>query len=275
MNNNFIKKNIFIVSISSDIGANLAKFWLSEGHSVAGTYRKKSSLTNSLESMGVDLYRLDLKSTNSCIQFMKEISHDYLWDALIIGAGDLNPVGQFIKTNFKLWEESIRINFTGQFEVLQKMIPLANTYNNNSPVCLFFAGGGTNGAVKNYSAYTISKIASIKMVELLDAEIPNITFTILGPGRVETKIHKPTLESSFEEIGEEFYKTKTMLENNTCFPLEDVIQCCDWLIYQDRKLIGGRNFSAEYDPWNDSKIFKIIDNFDIFKLRRHGNDFFK
>ena len=268
------KKNIFIISISSDIGANLAKYWLSKGHSVSGTYRKKSNLTKDLESLGINLYHFDLKSSKSCLKFLGQISNNYKWDALIIGAGNLNPVGPFIKTNFTLWEKSIRVNFVGQLEILQKMIPLANTKSNPSPVCLFFAGGGTNSAVKNYSAYTISKIASIKMVELLDAEILDISFTIVGPGPVKTKIHQATLGSSFEEIGEHFYKTKHMLENNLCYPIENVIECCDWLIQQKKNLIGGRNFSAVHDPWNNTKISKIADNPDLFKLRRNGNNFF-
>ena len=42
-------------------------------------------------------------------------------------------------------------------------------------------------------AYTLSKIASIKAVELLDAE-KDTKFTILGPGWVKTKIHKSTID---------------------------------------------------------------------------------
>ena len=159
-------------------------------------------------------------------------------------------------------------------QILQKFIPSANTKNNSSPVCLFFAGGSTNNASKNYSAYTISKIASIKMVELLDAELPDISFTILGPGPVNTKIHQATLNTSFEKIGEYYDKTKNMLDNNLCYPIENVIKCCDWLIHQKRSLIGGRNFSAVHDPWDQSKISKISSNPDLFKLRRYGNDFF-
>lgn len=269
-----IKKNIFIISISSDIGADLAKFWLSKGHSVSGTYRNKSDLTDSLDTLGVKLYHLDLKSSQSCNHFLGQISSDYKWDALIVGAGDQNPVGSFVKINFKLWEESIRVNFVGQMEVLQNMIKFANTKSNPSPVCLFFAGGGTNGPVKNYSAYTISKIASIKMVELLDDEITNISFTIVGPGWVKTKIHQATLDSSYEEIGENFYKTKNMLENDLCYPIENVVMCCDWIIQQEKSLISGRNFSAVHDPWNDKKITKIANSSDLFKLRRFGNNFF-
>ena len=252
----------------------MANYWLSKGHSVSGTYRNKSDITKDLEASNVDLYYLDLKSTQSCKEFLNQISSDYKWDALIIGAGDQNPVGQFLKTDFETWEDSIRINFVGQMEVLQKMIKFANVKSKISPVCLFFAGGGTNNAVKNYSAYTISKIASIKMVELLDAEISNISFTIIGPGWVKTKIHQATLNSSYAEIGENFHKTKQMLDNDLCFPIEKVVMCCDWIIHQKRNLISGRNFSAVHDPWSDSRIKKIANNSDLFKLRRYGNNFF-
>ena len=36
-------------------------------------------------------------------------------------------------------------------------------------------------------AYTLSKIASIKAVELLDAEVKDTKFTILGPGGLRLK----------------------------------------------------------------------------------------
>ena len=76
------KKNIFILSISSDIGASLAKFWLSKGHSVSGTYRKKSDLTKDLEQLGINLYHLDLKSPKSCLNFSGPISNSYKWDTI-------------------------------------------------------------------------------------------------------------------------------------------------------------------------------------------------
>lgn len=269
------KKHIFIISISSDIGAELAKYWLSQGHSVSGTIRKKSILTDNLEKLGVDLFKLDLASIESCEKFLEKLPNNYRWDSLVVGAGDQSPIGSFLKTNFESWESSLRINFVGQMQILQGMISHANIKSKNSPVCIFFAGGGTNGAVINYSAYTISKIASIKMMELLDAEISQIAFTIVGPGWVKTKIHQATLDASFETVGENFFKTKQMLDNDLCFPIERVVKCCDWLIYQKRDLIGGRNFSAEHDPWDDKKILKIADDPNIFKLRRHGNNLFK
>ena len=139
-----------------------------------------------------------------------------------------------------------------------------------------FAGGGTNSATIDYSAYTISKIASIKMIELLDAEINDTTFSILGPGWVKTKIHDATLQSE-EAAGENYIKTLDMLDKNgeKCNPMEDVIKCCNWILSSDRELVGGRNFSLVFDPWDSKDIEKIRDDSNNFKLRRFGNEIFQ
>ena len=56
-------------------------------------------------------------------------------------------------------------------------------FRNNKEVSnvIFFAGGGTNSATPAYSAQTLGKIALIKAVELLNDEIEDVKFFILGP----------------------------------------------------------------------------------------------
>ena len=107
--------------------------------------------------------------------------------------GTQEPAGPFVTCNFDAWEESVRVNFTGQIRIIQELLPTRRVHPALEPLVLLFAGGGTNNATVNYSAYTISKIALIKMCELLDAEVPDTRFAILGPGWVKTKIHEATL----------------------------------------------------------------------------------
>jgi short-subunit dehydrogenase len=268
-------KNIFILSISSDIGEALAHFWLDQGYKVAGTYRTWSDSLASLEEKGAKLHFLDIGSSSSFENLMKTLPAGFSWDVLVISVGDQNPIGAFSKTKFSDWATSINVNFVGQMEFLHHMLPFCRQGKKVSPKCIFFAGGGTNGPVINYSAYTISKIASIKMVELLDAEIPEISFTILGPGWVKTKIHDATLASSEKIVGDNFLKTKEMLESNSCHPIERVVDCCNWVINASSAVVSGRNFSVVHDPWDTKAINEIANEPDVFKLRRHGNDFFE
>ena len=62
------------------------------------------------------------------------------------------------------------------------------------------------------------------MVELLDAEIIDTTFSILGPGWVKTKIHDSTLKAG-NAAGKNYEKTIQMLENNgsECYPMEKLL----------------------------------------------------
>ena len=57
--------------------------------------------------------------------------------------------------------------------------------------------------------------------------------------------------------------------------MSKVIQCCNWLINADKALVGGRNFSSVFDPWNSKKITKLKKDSNLFKLRRYGNNFLK
>ena len=137
---------------------------------------------------------------------------------------------------------------------------------------ILFAGGGTNSATKYYSAYTISKIALIKMCELLSAEILDIRFSIVGPGWVKTKIHDATLTAG-ERAGKNYEKTKFKLQSDELTTMKDVLDCCDWLISSPRELISGRNFSTVFDKWGTEELFEaLIRDSDMYKLRRHGNE---
>ena len=159
------KSQNIIISISSDIGFSLAKKWLKSGKSVIGTYRTQSSLCDELENMGANLLHCDLEDKSSIINAISSINNLDSWETLTLAAGHQEPVGNFLDCDFKNWNQSIMVNFTSQLNILHGL--MSNKSKKRSSV-LFFAGGGTNNATIAYSAYTVSKIALIKMVELLE-----------------------------------------------------------------------------------------------------------
>ena len=123
-------------------------------------------------------------------------------------------------------------------------------------------------------AYTLSKITSIKAVELLDAELKDTKFSILGPGWVKTKIHKSTIDQPLNS-GNNYQKTLQNFKKNNFYPMSKLIKCCNWLLNSNKKLVGGRNFSSVFDPWDNKKINMIKKDPNLFKLRRFGNNFIK
>ena len=268
-----MKHVAIIISASSDIGTAICSRWKSNNWEVYGTYRTESTATNALASIGVKLVYCDLADIDSirdsCSQ-LRTICPQ--WDALVICPGTMQPVGAFSDGNFDDWEESVKVNFSSQLRIIQQLLPARRAKSVLEPIVLLFAGGGTNSAPKNYSAYTISKIALIKMTELLDAEIPDTRFAIIGPGWVKTKIHEVTLKAGMR-AGENYRLTEDKLAGNDFTPMETVLDCCDWVVNAPREIVSGRNFSAVNDKWSTDELTKkLASNPDMYKLRRHGNE---
>lgn len=260
-----------IFSISNDFGIALANDWLNAGHVVTGTYRTYSDRLDKLAHKGAVLHKCDM-GVAAEINFVCEKMNLEKWDVLCIAPASLDPVGEFIKTDFDEWEHSIQLNFTSQMRALHQMLPARNIHTENGPIVILFAGGGTNNATMNYSAYTVSKIAQIKMTELLDAEVFDTRFTIIGPGWVKTKIHESTIKAGIDGAGGNFQKTIDKLTASGDVPVEKVVECCNWAIGAKRKIISGRNFSLVFDKWGDEELDVILlQNNEMYKLRRHGN----
>ena len=259
-----------ILSISSDIGTALAEEWNRDGIEVIGTYRTWSDNCKKLKELGIQLIQCDFtdkKSVESAISSSVQISH---WNVLVLAAGDQNPIGLFRDVVFDDWEKSVNANFMGMLRFLH--IALNQQRNSENRTVIMFAGGGTNNATERYSAYTVSKIASIKMCELLDYELSDTKFTILGPGWVRTKIHSSTLESSIN-AGENYQRTLAKLASNDLSPVENVIACCNWVIAQPKEVVGGRNFSVVHDSWkSDGLVAALKLDSNIYKLRRFANE---
>jgi NAD(P)-dependent dehydrogenase (short-subunit alcohol dehydrogenase family) len=186
--------------------------------------------------------------------------------------GTQDPVGAFIECSFDEWEESVRVNFTSQMRIIRELLSSRRVNSALGPCVLLFAGGGTNSAPVNYSAYTVSKIALIKMCELLHAEISDTRFAMVGPGWVKTKIHDSTLKAGVR-AGANYQRTIDKLVSNQCTPMDQVLDCCDWLVDASRELVGGRNFSVVFDMWGTEQLAKMLaEDPNMYKLRRHGND---
>lgn len=261
-----------IISISSDIGYALATRWRKRGMEVAGTYRRASGLTDDLKLSGVRIFHCDVASAASVRRVCARLRRAYpQWNYLVLCPGTLQPVGAFTDSDFAEWQRSVEVNFIRQMQFVRELLPSRSKIKNHPPVVVFFAGGGTNNATVNYSAYTISKIALIKMCELLDAEIPDTNFVILGPGWVKTKIHQETLQAG-QKAGANYPKTLDRIASDKFTPMERVLDCCDWAVAAPRKAAGGRNFSVVFDKWGTSALIKkLLADPDMYKLRRYRN----
>lgn len=259
-------KRAVVISASSDIGGALCKDWIERGWEVLGTYRSVPPpfLSSSIHCDLSDSFSIE----KAIVTLQKKMPE---WDVLAFANGTMNPIGDFEKVPFSDWEQGVSVNLLKPLQILHSLLP----YRHPQATVLFFAGAGSNGSAPSYSAYALSKIALIKICELLDAEIPDVRFVIVGPGWVKTKIHQETLEAQ-AGAGKNYQITLEHLNKNEEFtPMKEVIRCCNWLIHSSLKEVGGRNYSVVYDHCGEEELEKLLkENPDMYKLRRHGNGSF-
>jgi len=249
-----IKKAI-ILSASSEIGFAVAMDFVRKGFQVVGTYNTESKEIMKLKNSGVKLYKLNLLNKKKIDQISKKIDLQTKnkWDYFISFAGTLNPINKIIQSQSDTWEKSVYVNCLGQIRFLKNLL----RKNNKKRKIIFFSGGAYNAA-SDYSAYTLSKTFLIKYVELLDFEEKLLNVSILGPGFINTKLHKKK------------EKIHTIKKINK---IKKVIKCISWILSQSKNLVSGRNFSLVHDSWGTKKMEKLLKtNKNIYKLRRYGND---
>lgn len=258
---------VIVVAASSDIGAHLVRHYLDRGAEVIGTYRNHTPLVPELEKAGARLYPLDIDAKDDVASFVERLRVSGVrWDALISAPGLLTPIGPFFQLDFDAWERSVMTNSTSQLRVLHALYGLRS----QPAKVIFFAGGGTNSAFDNYSAYCIGKLSLIKMTELLDSECPDLQVSIIGTGWVNTKIHRQTLEAGLA-AGDNYEKTRGFIQNDaqSGASLETVAECVDWCLAAPRAAVGGRNFSLVHDAWTDPQFVSRLEGAPgTYKLRR-------
>ena len=258
-----------IIGISSGIGSALAEELNNQGHDIHGTTRAIKS--DMLRGENKQLYYCDLKSIPSMDKFINSFSSKNSWDNLIVCPAQMEPIGNFEGTEIDDWLETFNVNFNSQVYLLHKLLKYKS---NKLSRVIFFAGGGVNGVTPNYSCYTTSKIAMIKLIELLDYELKDVIFTILGPGWVKTKIHDQSIDPKHKDLPS-YRETQKRLKENNFIEMRKVISSIRWILEQPKEIVGGRNFSTAHDPWENPKLIEMLrSDHHAYKLRRHRNSDF-
>ena len=250
-------KHAVISGITADIGTALAERLIADGWSVTGLGRK-------LERLGDIGAKLIDVSLDDSVQLADACSKIEPWDLYISCVGTMQPIGPFFSSNFDQWQNTIELNSLSQLRVLHLLWENRKV----KPDVMFLAGGGTNNPMSNYSAYCVSKIFLIKMMELLADEELEANFFINGPGFVRTKIHEETLIAG-ENAGSGLKKTQDFLASDEGTSMDDIYQHMLWCM-QHRSAATGRNFSTVHDSWREGSSLaeRLVNNTDAFRLRR-------
>ncbi len=263
---------VIVIGVGSDIGRELAVRFAADGWAVKGTHRSAAGLRGlpaSVQSVLCDL--ASRQSIAAAEQWL--LTNCRGWRTLIVAAGTEEPIGPFWDCEPDEWDRGIEVNALAPLRLLRSIYALRDR--EAAPSVAFFSGSGTNNAAPAYSAYAASKIMLIKMCELLDAESPDTSFFIIGPGIVRTKIHEETLKAK-SRAGANHQRVVDFLGSSEVGTShDDIYACMRWCMSADKKTIGGRNISLVHDAWRQGQA-RLLEQWlaadpDRYKLRRFGN----
>lgn len=264
--------NIIILGVNADIGSNICKYYLNSGATIIGTYRKKKpNIDISLYKKNLKLIRCNITNFSDLTKLKNFIiKHKFKWDLIFSSVGTSEPIGSFFNLDFKNWENSLNINMISQLKTIHKLYPLRN----KKKICniALLAGSGTNGPIRNYSAYCVSKIVLIKMCELIYDENKDLNIFILGPGLTRTKAHFSTLKAGAKAAPNYLRIKKFWESGNQGTDFKEIFDCMNWCIKIGPKIISGRNISVVHDRWGTFGLKKKLKkDSDMYKFRRYKN----
>jgi NAD(P)-dependent dehydrogenase (short-subunit alcohol dehydrogenase family) len=261
-------KTAVVLGVSADIGIALATRLLADGWSVIGLSRSDARLAAIADDPRFRFEPCDPADPAGCAGAVARFAAlGIRWRLFISCIGSMEPIGKFFDLDFEAWEASFRLNSTAQLRVLHGLWPHREA--EGEVHVMLLAGGGTNGPMTNYSAYCASKIALIKMCELIDDEEARVNVFIIGPGFVRTRIHEETLRAG-AAAGAGLDKTQAFLATPGSSH-DDIYAHMSWCIAQGRAVAGGRNFSTVHDPWREGGMALAADlanDADALRLRR-------
>ena len=261
-----MRNKIIIIGITSDIGRDLADKFYKENYKIVGTYNSSKNL-KLLPKNKYNLLKIDMKNIKKkdILEF-KKISTN--WKKFISCVGTLDPIGKFFDNKIEEIKKNFNINFFSNIELLGKIISLKKDKSH----IFFFSGSGSNGPSNGLSSYCLSKLMLIKSAELISEEYSDLYCTTIGPGFVNTKIHKNLIAKKHKckNAYSKYLKLKNKnIDNKKSYEnIYSLIKTC----INNPALTRGRNFSSKYDNWqnNFSKFYlKLKKNNNLFKLRRY------
>ncbi len=192
-------------------------------------------------------------------------------DVLVNNAGISGPMGPLETNDVAEWVDTINVNLTGTFLCCRAVIPVMLGQGGGKIVNL--SGAGATNAWSNMSAYCSSKVAVVRLTEVLAQELEGkgITVNALGPGSVHTSMWDKMTEQA-AEVGASFiHETGLRVLSGGGASIDECAELAVFLASEESGALSGRLISAATDDFRGlpPRIAEIMAG-DAYTLRRVG-----
>ena len=181
-------KAIVVTGANGNIGSFLAKKYFEKNEKLILCLHKNSDrIASILDNKNVRIIKTNLVNLQDFQTQLNSILAETNWhlDRMIhtttIRSHDFKPLAE---TNAKLWENIIKVNVVGTFNILKTLIPIFRK--NGAGKIVLFGSNVTRIGLPFGSAYSASKAALANIARTLAAEEAqnNIIVNIISPGPV-------------------------------------------------------------------------------------------
>jgi NAD(P)-dependent dehydrogenase (short-subunit alcohol dehydrogenase family) len=200
-------KSVLITGAGRGIGKRLAMGFAQAGARVGLLARSQAELDLAkleIEQAGGNALRIradvrDLEQLQAAADRMRAVFGGL--DALIAAAGVQGPVGPFLSTKPKAWNETIETNLLGAINACRAALP--SMIERRSGKIILIVGGGSGHSRPNFSAYATSKAAVVRFAECLADEVVdhNVQVNSISPGGAYTHMTDEILNAGEERAG--------------------------------------------------------------------------
>lgn len=200
-------KSVLITGASRGIGKRLAMGFAAVGANVGLLARSQSEIDLALleieQAGGVAMrLRADVREPDELAHAVERMRAKFGGlDILIVAAGVQGPIGPFLTSKAKAWNETVETNLIGAANSCRVALP--PMIEKRSGKIILIAGGGSAYSRPNFTAYAASKSALVRFGETLADEVRdhNVQVNTIAPGAAYSAMTDEILQAGEARAG--------------------------------------------------------------------------
>lgn len=265
------EKSVLIAGAGRGIGKRLAMGFAEAGARVGLLARSQPELDLAkleIEQAGGNALRIradirDVEQMNAAVDRIRVVFGAL--DVLVVAAGVQGPIGPFVATKPKAWNEAIEINLIGVANACRAALP--PMIEKRSGKIILLAGGGSADSRPNFTAYAAAKTATVRLAECLADEVRdhNVQVNCMAPGASYSHMTDEILNAGEEKAGRKEIEDAERVRVTGGVSPEKQIQLALFLASEGSNHISGKLIHVN-DDWKrfESQNMKP----ELYTLRR-------